>query len=163
MPSDGLVRAQVVRRLLEVIRLDDGYSDDIQLDVGTPRVAWAEASRYVVVTRVTGTGSSPVFQAQTMQDMAVVEMWAQGFASGETDDPAGVALEAADLAEQAANLVIRSVQRNRRLSLGDDRLIGVQTSEFDELDGPLFLAVDHGVIASYRMTLNVTTRVRTET
>lgn len=153
MPSVGLVRTAILRRLVAVLELDLQF-EDIQVAIGEPSVAWEGTSRFVALTRVTGSADHPLLMRPVVEDHPVVEIWVQGFASDQ--------LDAADIAEETASMVVRSIHRNRQLALDDDRLAGVQTCQLDELDGPLFLRTDQGAIVSFRMTLNVITRVKTE-
>lgn len=143
-------------RLLELFALDPEY-EDIETAVGPPYDVWQEASRHVLVSRVTGNVDNARFGRPnpTWDDNANVEIWVQGFSSEGS-------VEAATIAEDTATLVIRSISGNRQLALNDERLDGVTSSWFTELDGPMFLGVGQGVIVSFRLVLFVKTLVRTE-
>lgn len=154
MPATGLRRTAIMNRVLELIELDPEFAD-VEIDSGPPHTVWQEASRYIQLARVTGEIDNLRFGRPnpTWDDNANVEIWVQGFASSSMD--------ASQIAEDTTTMVIRSISSNRQLSLNDDRLDGVSTSRFTELDGPMFLGTDQGVIASFRMILLVQTLVRT--
>lgn len=154
MPATGLRRTALMRRVLDLLALDPEY-EDIEVDAGPPHTTWQSASRYVQLSRVTGNVDNARFGRPnpTWDDMADLEIWVQGFAS--------TSMEASEIAEDTITMVIRTISANRQLALADDRLDGVQTSKFTELDGPMFLGTDQGVIVSFRTLLNVHTLVRT--
>lgn len=157
MPATGLKRSMVIRRVLDLIEITPGF-EDCQVSYAPPHITWQyEATKYIEVTRVTGEIQNPRFGIPnpTFDDHANVEVWTQGF--GEDSEIA------AERAEEAMTLVLTSISPNRQLALNDSRLEGVQTSWFTELDGPMFLGTDEGVIVSYRTLLHVHSLVRIET
>ncbi len=157
MPATGLRRSQTIARLLDLFQVTPG-AEDCQVSYAPPHTTWqSDANKYIEIARVTGRIENERFGRTnpTWDDHADVEIWTQGF--GEDSQTA------AERSEEAMTLVIQAVSSNRQLALNDNRLDGVQTSHFTELDGPMFLGTDEGVIVSYRTLLHVQSLVRTET
>lgn len=144
----------MIRRVLDLLTVHPDAAG-FELEYAPPHTTWQSAPAYIQVSRVTGNIENPRFGRPnpTWDDHANIEIWAQGFG---TDSE-----EAAERAEEAMSAVLAVVSENRLLALHDSRLDGVQTSNFTELDGPMFLGTDQGVISSYRAILHVHTLVRT--
>lgn len=155
MPATGLKRTKILARVLDLITIDPAFGD-AQIDAGPPHTTWQDSDLYILLARVTGSIDNARFGRPnpTWDDHADVEIWVQGFAD--------TSLGAAQIAEDGMTMVIRSISANRQLSLNDERLDGVTTSMFTELDGPMFLGTEQGVIVSFRTLLHVQTLVRTE-
>lgn len=155
MPASRLIRTQVMQRVGDLLALDPGVSE-FQIDVGPPHAEWTDTPGYILLARCTGNVDNARFGRPnpTWDDHCDVEIWTQGFAS--------TSFEASEVAERAMTTVLKAISPNRQLALDDPRLDGVQTSHFTELDGPMFLGTDQGVIVSFRTLLHVQTLVRTE-
>lgn len=155
MPATSLKRTAIMARLQDLISIQPEFGDT-QLDVGPPHTTWQDSDLYLLIARATGNVDNARFGRPnpTWDDHCDVEIWAQGFAS--------TSLEASQIAEDGISMVIRAIAPNRQLAFNDERLDGVTTSMFTELDGPMFLGTEQGVIVSFRTLLHVQTLVRTE-